>query len=162
RARLHPLRRRIQRAPGDDAGVRLHPQDVALGSRSGGTRRIARNGRMQPRRPGAFVAAVRLAVAREGVGPRGGPGAGAGGVAAADAAVGLAYLCCGLLLRKQKGHRRIALLFLATGIAWLAGTLAASDVAALSSVGSALLYVHRGPFVQLVLAYPTGRLTSRL
>ncbi len=84
------------------------------------------------------------------------------GLAAADLSVGLALLACGLIVWERGQPDRLAFLFLATGLAWLLGTLADSDIGALSSVGTALLYAHRGPFVHLVLAYPTGRLRSRL
>jgi len=101
--------------------------------------------------------AVALALAVEWLGY-----GGKAGLAAADLTVGLAFLLCGLVVSKRAGHGRIALLFLATGLAWLLGTLAGSEGAALSSVGAALLYVHRGPLAQLILAYPTGRLHSRI
>ena len=84
------------------------------------------------------------------------------GLAAADLAVGLAFLACGLVVGSRDRRDPVALLFLATGIAWLLGTLAESDLAALSTVGAALLYAHRGPLTHLLLAYPTGRLRSRL
>jgi signal transduction histidine kinase len=84
------------------------------------------------------------------------------GLAAADLAVGLAFLACGVLVGHRQRRERVALLLLATGFAWFLGTLAGSDVGVVSTVGSAMLYAHRGPFVQLVLAYPTGRLRSRL
>jgi signal transduction histidine kinase len=101
--------------------------------------------------------AVALALAVEWLGY-----GGKAGLAAADLTVGLAFLLCGLVVLERKGDGRIGLLFLASGLAWLLGTLAGSDIGVLSSVGAALLYVHRGPFVQLILAYPTGRLGSRL
>jgi signal transduction histidine kinase len=84
------------------------------------------------------------------------------GLAAADLAIGLAFLASGVLVGHRQRRGRVALLLLATGFAWFLGTLAGSDVGVLSTVGSAMLYAHRGPFVQLVLAYPTGRLRSRL
>jgi signal transduction histidine kinase len=84
------------------------------------------------------------------------------GLPAADLVTGLTFLACGLLVWQRRQTERIAVLFVATGVAWLLGTLAGSDVSVVSSVGSALLYAHRGPFVHLILAYPTGRLRSRL
>jgi signal transduction histidine kinase len=83
------------------------------------------------------------------------------GLPAADLVTGLVFLGCGVAIWERRRTERIAVLFVATGVTWLLGTLAGSDAAVLSSVGSALLYAHRGPFVHLVLAYPTGRL-SRL
>ncbi|HZQ64937.1 MAG TPA: ATP-binding protein [Gaiellaceae bacterium] len=79
-------------------------------------------------------------------------GGGGLGTAAADLAAGLALLAGGLALWSRE--RRLALLFLATGGAWFLGTA--------TQATDALLYVHRGPFVQLLLAYPGGRLRSRL
>lgn len=84
------------------------------------------------------------------------------GLAAADFVVGVAFLVCGLVVRERRGDSRIALLFLTSGLAWFLGTLAGSDVGAISSAGAALLYVHRGPFVHLILAYPTGHVRSGL
>jgi len=84
------------------------------------------------------------------------------GLATADLAVGLAFLACGLILWERERYKPVGLLFLATGFAWCLGTLAGSEIGVLSTVGSAMLYAHRGPFVHLVLAYPTGHLRSRL
>jgi signal transduction histidine kinase len=80
------------------------------------------------------------------------------GLAAADLAVGLAFLSCGLLVWDRRRREAVAPLFLATGLAWFLGTLAGSDIGVLSAVGSAMRYAHRGPLVHLVLAYPTGQL----
>jgi signal transduction histidine kinase len=74
----------------------------------------------------------------------------------------LVFLGCGVAVWERRRTERVAFLFFATGVAWMLGSLAESDVAVLSSVGSALLYAHRGPFAHLLLAYPTGRLRSRL
>ena len=91
-----------------------------------------------------------------------GYGGGGIGLPAADLLTGLVFLGCGVAVWDRRRAERIAVLFIATGATWMLGTLAGSDVAVLSSVGSALLYAHRGPFAHLVLAYPTGRLRSRL
>jgi signal transduction histidine kinase len=106
-------------------------------------------------RPGLWPAACALALGIEWLGYGGGVG-----LAAADLAVGLTFLACGLLVWRPERRDPVPFLFLATGLAWLLGTLAGSDVGILSAVGSALLYAHRGPFVHLVLAYPSGRLRS--
>ena len=84
------------------------------------------------------------------------------GLAAADLAVGATFIGCGAVIRERRPREPVGWLFVATGLTWFLGTFAASDHAVLSSVGAALLYVHRGPLVQLVLSYPTGRLESRL
>src|SRR5436189_247814 len=72
-------------------------------------------------------------------------GGGHGGLAFADAAVGVAFLVGGMAVAEREA--RVALLFVATGAAWFLGTLAGSDVSTVASVGAALLYAHRGPFV---------------
>src|SRR5206468_11899237 len=104
-----------------------------------------------------WLAIAVLAVAVEWLGHSGGLG-----LAAAGLLVGLAFLACGLIVRGRERFRPVGLLFLVTGFAWFLGTLAGSDIGVLSSLGSAMLYAHRGSFVQLVLAYPTGRLRSWL
>jgi signal transduction histidine kinase len=67
------------------------------------------------------------------------------GLAAADLAVAIAFFSAARFARG-----RIALLFAATAGAWCLGTLAPE----------LLLYAHRGPLVHLLLAYPSGRLTT--
>src|SRR3954469_12361329 len=88
-------------------------------------------------------------------------GGGSVGLAAADLAVGATFLASGFAVWRPGGRDRIALLFLATGVTWFLGTLVGSDVAALSAIGAALLYAHRGPAIQLIFSYPTGRPSSR-
>jgi len=87
-------------------------------------------------------------------------GGGHGALAVSDAAVGLAFLLGGVAVRER--GTRLAQLFFATGIAWFLGSLADSGFAVLASAGSALLYIHRGPLVHLLVAYPDGRLRSRI
>ena len=73
------------------------------------------------------------------------------GLATADAVVAVAFFVGALLVWGWARLDLIGLLFLATGLAWLLGTLSPS-----------LLYLHRAPFVLLLLAYPTRRLRTRL
>ena len=87
---------------------------------------------------------------------------GSGGLVVADLAVGLAFLSGGLLIWERERLMPVALLFVVAGLAWFLGTLAGSDVNVLASLGSAMLYAHRGPLTQLILAYPTGHLRSWL
>jgi signal transduction histidine kinase len=68
-----------------------------------------------------------------------------------DLAVGWVFLACGLLAWSKRPESRSGGLMAATGLAWFAGTF--SDQ---------LIYLHRGPLVHLVLAYPGGRLKGRL
>jgi signal transduction histidine kinase len=66
--------------------------------------------------------------------------------AAGDAAAGAALLGAGALTAGGIRGRRSGLLMVASGIAWLAGT-----------ISGPLVFIHRGPLVQLVLAYPRAR-----
>jgi len=67
-----------------------------------------------------------------------------------DVGVGLVLLVIGAVSWKRRPTSRIGLLVLATGAAWLLG-----------DVLPAATFLHRGPLVQLVLTYPTGRPRSR-
>src|SRR4029450_10152559 len=48
-----------------------------------------------------------------------------------------------------------------TGFTWFVGNFAQIGVAAVAWVAAHLVYLHRGPLVQLVLTYPSGRTSSR-
>jgi signal transduction histidine kinase len=50
----------------------------------------------------------------------------------------------------------------ATGFTWFLWNFTKVDMAALAWAASQLVYLHRGPLVQLVLTYPSGRASSRL
>ena len=50
----------------------------------------------------------------------------------------------------------------ATGFTWFLGNFADVGVAAVAWVAAHAVYLHRGPLVQLVLTYPSGRPGSRL
>jgi signal transduction histidine kinase len=65
----------------------------------------------------------------------------------ADGLVGFTALTTSAVVHDRHRSERMAVLFAATGLAWLAGT-----------VVPLLVFAHRGPLVHLVLAYPTGRL----
>ena len=71
--------------------------------------------------------------------------------ALADLLTGWTFLVCGALAARRARGRAVGALMGATGVAWFAGTLAPE----------ALLYLHRGPLVHLLLAYPGGRVARR-
>ena len=80
-----------------------------------------------------------------------------------DLAVGWTFIGCGLVAcgaatgephRSADGGDRLHL------VLW--GTSPQVGVAAVAWVAAHLVYLHRGPLVQLVLAYPSGRPASRL
>lgn len=67
------------------------------------------------------------------------------GQIALDLVVGWLFVGSGAVVWRRRATDRVGMLMIATGIAWFAGGL-----------------LHRGPLVHLLMAFPTGRLTSRL
>jgi hypothetical protein len=49
-----------------------------------------------------------------------------------------------------------------TGFTWFVGNFAQVDAAVVAWVAAHMVYLHRGPLMQLVLAYLSGRPGSRL
>jgi signal transduction histidine kinase len=78
-----------------------------------------------------------------------------------DLAVGWSMIGCGLVALRRRPESRTGPLMAATGFTWFLG-ISNVGTAALAWVTAHLLYLHRGPLVQLVLAYPSGRPGSRL
>jgi signal transduction histidine kinase len=68
-----------------------------------------------------------------------------------DFVVGLVFIGCGMVAWLRLGERGTGALVAATGVAWFAG-----------GFSSVLLYLHRGPLVHLLLAYPGARPRTRL
>jgi len=79
-----------------------------------------------------------------------------------DLAVGWTFIGCGLVAWARRPARRVGPLLAATGFTWFVGNFAQVGVAAVAWVAAHLVYLHRGPLVQLVLTYPSGRPGSRL
>jgi signal transduction histidine kinase len=73
-----------------------------------------------------------------------------GALAGADLVAGLTLIGLGLLAWERYGHARMGILLAASGFAWF-----------LANLAEWATYLHRGPLIHLVLAYPTGRLRSR-
>jgi signal transduction histidine kinase len=63
-----------------------------------------------------------------------------------DLVTGWTLLACGLLVWGRRPESRTGILLALTGASWFGGNFAA-----------ALLYLHRGPLVHALLAYPSGR-----
>src|SRR5262245_16686600 len=59
-----------------------------------------------------------------------------------DLVVGLTFIGCGLLAWERRGAGSTGVLLAATGATWFLGNF-----------GDGALYLHRGPLVQLLLAY---------
>jgi signal transduction histidine kinase len=79
-----------------------------------------------------------------------------------DLAVGWTFIGCGLIGWARRPESRTGPLMAATGFTWFVGNFAHVGVAALAWLAAHLVYLHRGPLVHLVLAYPSGRPASRL
>ena len=82
--------------------------------------------------------------------------------AVADLAVGWTLIGCGLLLWSRRPLSRIGLFLTLTGFAWFLGTLASSRIEAVAVLGTALLFLHRGPLCHAIVGYPSGRPSGRL
>jgi signal transduction histidine kinase len=78
-----------------------------------------------------------------------------------DLAVGWTFIGCGLVASARRPASRTGLLMAATGFTWFLG-ISNVGMAALAWVAVHMVYLYRGPLVQLVLAYPSGRPASRL
>jgi signal transduction histidine kinase len=78
-----------------------------------------------------------------------------------DLAVGWTFIGCGLVAWARRPESRTGPLMAATGCAWFLGNFASVGVSAVAWVAAHLVYLHRGPLAQLVLAYPSGRPGSR-
>src|SRR5215471_16770962 len=68
-----------------------------------------------------------------------------------DAAAGFALLFLGLVAWSRRPGSWAGAIMSAAGFAWFLGTLWAPAV-----------FLHRGPLAQLLISYPSGRLSSRL
>ena len=68
-----------------------------------------------------------------------------------DALAGFALLFLGLFAWSRRSESRVGVLMTAAGFAWFLGSMWAPAV-----------FLHRGPLAQLLLSYPSGRLSSRL
>ena len=79
-----------------------------------------------------------------------------------DLAAGWTFIGCGLIGWGRRPESRTGPLMAATGFTWFVGNFAQVGVAAVAWVAAHLVYLHRGPLVQLVLTYPSGRPGSRL
>jgi signal transduction histidine kinase len=79
-----------------------------------------------------------------------------------DLAVGWTFIGCGLLAASRWPGNNSGLLMTTTGFTWFLGNFAAVDNQVLAWLGANAIFVHRGPLVHLILAYPVGHLPGRL
>ncbi len=67
----------------------------------------------------------------------------------ADLVVGWVFIGSGLLMWQQRPHSRLGPLLWLTGVAWFFG-----------SVATVMLFLHRGPLLHAMFAYPSGRISG--
>jgi signal transduction histidine kinase len=79
-----------------------------------------------------------------------------------DLVTGWILIACGLVAWSRRPESRSGALMAATGFSWFFGNFAGSGVASVEWLGAHALYLYRGPFVHLVVTYPSGRIRSRL
>jgi signal transduction histidine kinase len=81
---------------------------------------------------------------------------------AAALVIGLGFVGAGLFAWYRNPGNRTGVLMVATGFAWYIGLLAHTEPTLLFSVGFMLENLYVAPAVHLLLAYPSGRLESRV
>jgi signal transduction histidine kinase len=81
---------------------------------------------------------------------------------APDLLTGWTMIACGLAGWSHRPQSRSGALLAAAGFAWFAPNYASIGVTAIAWISVHALYLYRGPLVQLVLTYPTGRAVRRL
>ena len=79
-----------------------------------------------------------------------------------DLLTGWTLIACGLVAWSRRPDSRSGALMAATGFSWFLGNFAATGVVPVDWVAAHALYVYRGPLIHLLVAYPSGRLSSRL
>ena len=77
-----------------------------------------------------------------------------------DLAVGWTFIACGLLTTARRLDTRTGALMTATGFTWFFGNFTEVDVGFISWLAAQAIYLHRGPLVHVIVAYPRGRATS--
>jgi signal transduction histidine kinase len=79
-----------------------------------------------------------------------------------DLTIGWTYLYGGLALWASRPANRIGRLMVLVGLTWFIGNLAISDVPVLREAGTLFSGVAATALIALILAYPSGRLETRL
>ena len=79
-----------------------------------------------------------------------------------DLLTGWVVVGCGLVAWYRRPNRQVGLLLTATGLLWFVGNFASLQVEALAWIAAHGVYLHRGPLVQVIVAYPLGVARSRL
>ena len=79
-----------------------------------------------------------------------------------DLAVGWVFIAGGLVASDRRRESRSGLLMAATGFCWFIGNFAHVGVGPIDWAASRAVYLYVGPLVHLLIAYPSGRLSSRI
>ena len=79
-----------------------------------------------------------------------------------DLVVGWTLIGCGLIASARLPGSRSGVLMAASGFTWFLGNFADVDLDAVAWIAGQGVFVHRGPLVHLILAYPSGRPSSRV
>ncbi len=79
-----------------------------------------------------------------------------------DVVAGWTLLGGGLIARRGRPESRVGLLLIGSGFTWFVGNFSGVDSEWLAWVAAHGVYVHRGPLLHAVLAFPTGRAATPL
>jgi signal transduction histidine kinase len=79
-----------------------------------------------------------------------------------DLVVGWLFIGCGLIAAARRPESRSGPLMAATGFTWFLGNFVGAEAGFVSWVAARGIYWHRGPLFHLILAYPSGRVSSGL
>ena len=77
-----------------------------------------------------------------------------------DLLVGWSFIVCGLIATARRPANRSGLLMTVTGFAWFLGNFGGVGTGFVGWAAANGLYLHRGPLIHLILAYPSGRIPS--
>ena len=80
---------------------------------------------------------------------------------APDLVTGWTLIACGLVAWSRRPESRSGALMAATGFSWFLGNFATTGFASVDWLAAHALYVYRGPLFQLLVTYPSGRVSSR-
>jgi signal transduction histidine kinase len=78
-----------------------------------------------------------------------------------DLVTGWTLIACGLVAWSRRSESRSGALMTATGFSWFFGNFASLGAAPLDWLAAHALFLYRGPLVQLLVTYPSGRCSSR-
>jgi signal transduction histidine kinase len=85
-----------------------------------------------------------------------------GGTIAATLLIGWSFLGTGLFAWASRPHNRIGALMVAVGLSWMVVMLVNTDIPLLVSIGALLSALPYALVVHLLMAYPSGRLRTRI